>query len=49
MRNFLKVSFSKDKYDLKGNSKNYLLSYDWYFRDRKKIEIFHRAYDLLIS
>ena len=35
MRTFLKVSFSKDKYDLKGNSKNYLLDYDWEMRDRQ--------------
>jgi len=34
MRTFLKVSFSKDKYDLIGNSKNYLLNYDWQMRDR---------------
>lgn len=33
-RAFLKVSFSKDKYDLKGNSKNYSLNYDWMMRDR---------------
>lgn len=35
MRTFAKVSFSKDKYDLKGNSKNYLLDYDWEMRDRQ--------------
>lgn len=35
LRTFLKVSFSKDKYDLKGNSKNYLLDYDWEMRDRQ--------------
>lgn len=34
MRTFVKVSFSEDKYDLKGNSKNYLLNYDWEFRER---------------
>lgn len=35
LRTFLKVSFSQDKYDLKGNSKNYLLDYDWEMRDRQ--------------
>ncbi|MFV9549648.1 hypothetical protein [Algibacter sp. PT7-4] len=34
LRTFVKVSFSADKYDLKGNSKNYLLDYDWEMRDR---------------
>jgi hypothetical protein len=34
MRTFVKVSFSEDKYDLKGNSKNYLLDYDWEMRTR---------------
>ncbi|MGK0447562.1 MAG: hypothetical protein ACJA2M_001339 [Polaribacter sp.] len=34
LRTFIKVSFSLDKYDLKGNSKNYLLDYDWEMRDR---------------
>lgn len=34
-RTFLKLSFSKDKYDLKGNSKNYSLDYDWEMRDRE--------------
>jgi len=34
LRTFVKVSFSSDKYDLKGNSKNYLLYYDWKTRDR---------------
>lgn len=29
MRCFVKISFSKDKYNLFGNSKNYLLDYDW--------------------
>lgn len=33
-RTFLKLSFSKDKYDLKGNTHNYLLNYDWHMRDR---------------
>lgn len=35
LRTFVKVSFSDDKYDLKGNSKNYLLDYDWEMRDRE--------------
>lgn len=35
MRTFFKISFSKDKYDLKGNAKNYLLDYDWKMRNRK--------------
>ena len=34
LRTFVKVSFSSNKYDLKGNSKNYLLDYDWKTRDR---------------
>lgn len=34
LRTFVKVSFSEDKYDLKGNSKNYLLDYNWKMRDR---------------
>ncbi len=36
LRTFVKVSFSTDKYDLKGNSKNHLLDYNWNMRDRKK-------------
>jgi hypothetical protein len=35
MRTFFKVSFSKDKYDLIGNSHNYLLDYDWEMRKRR--------------
>lgn len=34
IRTFVKVSFSKDRYDLKGNSHNYLLDYDWEMRER---------------
>ena len=34
-RTFFKLSFSRDKYDLIGNSKNYELDYDWEMRDRK--------------
>lgn len=36
MRTFLKISFSKDKYDLLGNSHNYLLNYDWEMKQRRK-------------
>jgi len=35
LRTFVKVSFSKDKYDLKGNSINRLLDYNWEMKDRK--------------
>lgn len=35
MRAFLKISISKDRYDLIGNSHNYLLDYDWEMRERK--------------
>ena len=35
MRAFVKVSFSKDKYDLIGNSHNYLIDYDWKMKSRK--------------
>lgn len=34
MRTFLKISFSTDKYDLIGNSHNYLLNYDWEMKQR---------------
>lgn len=34
MRTFLKVSFSKDKYDLIGNSHNYLFNYNWDMKPR---------------
>jgi hypothetical protein len=36
MRTFFKLSFSKDKYDLTGNSHNYLLDYDWEMLKRKQ-------------
>ena len=36
MRAFLKVSFSKDKYDLIGNSHNYELDYNWEMKQRKE-------------
>lgn len=34
LRTFLKCSFSKDRYDLEGNSHNYLLDYNWEMRKR---------------
>lgn len=37
MRTFLKVSISKDKYDLIGNSHNYLLDYDWQMKQRNEV------------
>ena len=36
MRNFVKISISKDKYNLEENSHNYLLDYDWVMRKREK-------------
>lgn len=35
MRGFVKVSFSKDKYDLLGNTHNYLIDYNWDMKERK--------------
>lgn len=37
VRTFVKVSFSTDRYDLEGNSHNYLLDYNWPMRPRNKI------------
>lgn len=34
MRLFVKISFSKDKYDLEGNSHNHLFDYNWEMRPR---------------
>jgi hypothetical protein len=34
LRTFLKVSFSPDKYDLMGNTHNYLIDYEWDMRRR---------------
>lgn len=34
VRNFFKLSISKEKYDLSGNTHNYLLSYKWDMRPR---------------
>jgi len=36
MRTFFKLSFSKDKYDLIGNSHNYELDYNWEMKERQK-------------
>lgn len=35
LRSFVKISFSKDRYDLKGNSHNYNLDYNWDMKERK--------------
>lgn len=35
VRTFVKLSFSFDKYDLQGNSINYLLNYNWKMRPRE--------------
>ena len=37
MRTFVKISISKEKYNLVGNSHNYLLDYDWEMFDRGKV------------
>jgi hypothetical protein len=37
MRTFFKLSFSKDRYNLIGNSHNYLLKYDWEMKPREEI------------
>lgn len=34
MRTFLKLSFSEDRYNLIGNSHNYLLNYNWEMKER---------------
>lgn len=36
LRSFVKINFSKDMYDLEGNSHNYLLDYDWEMKPRKE-------------
>lgn len=36
MRTFVKISFSKDKYDLIGNSHNYEIDYKWEMKERKQ-------------
>lgn len=35
-RVFVKVTFSKEKFNLLGNSKNYLINYDWPMKPRNK-------------
>jgi hypothetical protein len=37
IRSFFKVSFSNDKYNLKGNAHNYGLSYDWEMHARETV------------
>jgi hypothetical protein len=37
LRTFIKVSVSKHKYNLKGNSHNYLIDYDWEMHDRVQV------------
>jgi hypothetical protein len=34
MRGFIKVTFSADKYDLQGNTHNYMIDYDWDMKPR---------------
>lgn len=36
LRHFVKISFSKEKYNLKGNSHNYLLDYKWDMKERSQ-------------
>jgi hypothetical protein len=36
VRTFVKITFSDKKFDLEGNSVNYLLDYDWKMRPRNK-------------
>lgn len=36
VRTFLKVTFSKEKFNLEGNTHNYLLNYNWDMKPRKK-------------
>lgn len=36
-RSFLKVSFSNSRYNLKGNSHNYLIDYNWKMYDRQEV------------
>jgi hypothetical protein len=35
LRTFFKLSISKDRYDLEGNSRNYLIDYEWPMRPRQ--------------
>lgn len=36
-RTFIKISFSKHEYNLKGNAKNYLFNYNWQYYDRNTV------------
>ena len=36
LRTFVKISFSKEKYNLVGNSHNFLLNYDWEMKEREE-------------
>lgn len=36
-RSFLKISFSRDRYNLRGNSHNFLFDYDWKMWDRAEV------------
>lgn len=36
-RSFVKISFSDDKYNLRGNSHNHLLNYEWTMHDRAEL------------
>jgi hypothetical protein len=36
LRCFVKVSYSKDKYDLKGNARNDIIAHDWEYRERNE-------------
>lgn len=37
LRSFLKISFSDSKYNLRGNSHNYLIDYDWRMYSREEV------------
>lgn len=37
MRSFFKLSISKEKYNLKGNSHNYMIDYNWKMYDRSEV------------
>jgi len=37
MRTFVKISISSEKYNLIGNSHNYLIDYNWFMYDRNKV------------
>jgi hypothetical protein len=48
-RTFFKLSFSKDKYDLKGNSHNYQFKYNWKMRERKESRNIPQQLPTLVS